>query len=90
MTRIGLISDTHGWLDEMVFEHFKECDEVWHAGDFGNQDKAPPILPGGEGNVEDYGGDGLDKKSLTVVPSQGEREDGEINWEMCGVMVICL
>jgi uncharacterized protein len=35
LRRIGLISDTHGWLDEMVFEHFKECDEVWHAGDFG-------------------------------------------------------
>ena len=36
MTRIGLISDTHGWLDEAVYEHFKDCDEVWHAGDFGN------------------------------------------------------
>jgi len=35
MTRIGLISDTHGFLDENVFEHFKGCDEVWHAGDFG-------------------------------------------------------
>ena len=36
MTRIGLISDTHGWLDEAVFEYFKTCDEIWHAGDFGN------------------------------------------------------
>ena len=35
MTRIGLISDTHGFLDEKVFEYFKDCDEVWHAGDFG-------------------------------------------------------
>jgi uncharacterized protein len=35
LTRIGLISDTHGYLDEAVFEHFKNCDEVWHAGDFG-------------------------------------------------------
>lgn len=35
MTRIGLISDTHGFLDEAVFEHFKDRDEVWHAGDFG-------------------------------------------------------
>lgn len=35
MTRIGLISDTHGYLDEAVFEHFKSCDEIWHAGDFG-------------------------------------------------------
>lgn len=36
MTRIGLISDTHGFLDEAVFIHFANCDEVWHAGDFGD------------------------------------------------------
>ncbi len=36
MTRIGLISDTHGFLDEAVFKHFENCDEVWHAGDFGS------------------------------------------------------
>ena len=36
MTRIGLISDTHGYFDELVFEHFKDCDEIWHAGDFGD------------------------------------------------------
>ena len=36
MTRIGLLSDTHGWLDEAVLKHFKDCDEVWHAGDFGS------------------------------------------------------
>ena len=35
MTRIGLISDTHGFLDEKVFDHFKDCDEVWHIGDWG-------------------------------------------------------
>lgn len=36
MKKIGLISDTHGYLDEAVFRHFDKCDEVWHAGDFGN------------------------------------------------------
>jgi uncharacterized protein len=36
MTRIGLISDTHGWLDESAFKHFEKCNEIWHAGDFGN------------------------------------------------------
>ena len=36
MKRIGLISDTHSFLDEAVFEHFKNCDEIWHAGDFGD------------------------------------------------------
>lgn len=36
MTRIGIISDTHSFLDETIFEHFKNCDEIWHAGDFGS------------------------------------------------------
>lgn len=36
MKRIGLISDTHSFLHPKVFEHFKECDEIWHAGDIGN------------------------------------------------------
>jgi uncharacterized protein len=36
MTRIGLLSDTHSFLDETVLEHFKECDEIWHAGDIGD------------------------------------------------------
>lgn len=36
MTRIGLISDTHSFLDDAVFRHFENCDEIWHAGDFGN------------------------------------------------------
>jgi uncharacterized protein len=35
--KIGLISDTHGHLDPKVFTYFKDCDEVWHAGDIGNQ-----------------------------------------------------
>jgi len=35
MTKIGLISDTHSYLDDAVFTHFKDCDEIWHAGDFG-------------------------------------------------------
>ncbi len=38
MTRIGLISDTHGYLDDQVFRHFDKCDEIWHAGDFGTTD----------------------------------------------------
>jgi uncharacterized protein len=35
MTRIGLLSDTHGYLDPKILHYFKACDEVWHAGDFG-------------------------------------------------------
>jgi hypothetical protein len=33
---IGLLSDTHGFLDESVFNHFADCDQVWHAGDVGD------------------------------------------------------
>ncbi len=29
------MADTHGFLDPAIFEYFGECDEVWHAGDFG-------------------------------------------------------
>jgi|SRR5579871_4458600 len=36
MIRIGLLSDTHGFLDENIFKHFEQCDEIWHAGDFGS------------------------------------------------------
>lgn len=58
MTRIGLISDTHGYLDEAVFKHFETCDEIWHAGDFGsielaNQLAAKKPLKGVYGNIDD-------------------------------------
>ena len=38
MTRIGVLSDTHGLLDQRIFEHFKDVDEIWHAGDIGSED----------------------------------------------------
>ena len=34
--KIGLLSDTHGWIHPRIFDHFAECDEIWHAGDIGN------------------------------------------------------
>ncbi len=40
MTRIGLISDTHGFIDDKLFEYFANCDEIWHAGDIGNIETA--------------------------------------------------
>ena len=57
MTRIGLISDTHNFLDEAVFEHFKDCDEIWHAGDFGTEEVAKRLkeknrLKGVYGNID--------------------------------------
>jgi len=38
MKYIGLLSDTHGFLDEKIFRHFEHCDEIWHAGDIGSED----------------------------------------------------
>ena len=36
MTRIVLLSDTHGYLDDRLYPFFKSCDEIWHAGDLGS------------------------------------------------------
>lgn len=61
MLRIGLISDTHGYLDEKVFEHFSNCNEIWHAGDFGSiaiaeelRSKSRLPLRGVYGNIDGY------------------------------------
>ena len=40
MIRIGLLSDTHGYLDPQIEKHFTDCDEIWHAGDIGDPDIA--------------------------------------------------
>ncbi len=67
MTRIGLLSDTHNFLDKNIFEHFKNCDEIWHGGDFGSIEIGneilksqstgggqTPILRGVYGNIDGY------------------------------------
>ena len=35
MTRICLLSDTHGYLDTKIMQHLEWADEIWHAGDIG-------------------------------------------------------
>lgn len=40
MTRIGLLSDTHGWWDDRYLQYFEPCDEIWHAGDIGSLEVA--------------------------------------------------
>ena len=57
MTRIGLIADTHGFLDDAVFTHFENCQEIWHIGDFGNKALADQLaafrpLKGVYGNID--------------------------------------
>lgn len=57
--KIGLISDTHSYLDPKVFEYFKEVDEIWHAGDVGafevieQLEKFKPLY-GVYGNVDSH------------------------------------
>lgn len=57
MKKIGLISDTHGYLDDAVFKHFDKVDEIWHAGDFGadvaGKLEAFKPLKGVYGNIDD-------------------------------------
>lgn len=57
MKRIGLLSDTHHFLDETIFRHFESCDEIWHAGDFGTIEIANRLnafrpLRGVYGNID--------------------------------------
>ena len=66
MTRIGLISDTHNYLDEAVFTHFKNCDEIWHVGDFGSITIANRLSTGSGLPVRGVWGniDGYDVRSV--------------------------
>jgi putative phosphoesterase len=41
--KIGLLSDTHTFLDEKIFEYFKDVDQIWHAGDIGNDELADQL-----------------------------------------------
>lgn len=56
--KIGLMSDTHSHLDQTLFDHFKDCDEIWHAGDVGDPaliDQLEAFKPvrGVYGNIDD-------------------------------------
>ena len=57
MTRIFLLSDTHGHLDERILDYAAQADEIWHAGDFGGievADRLQAIAPlkGVYGNID--------------------------------------
>ncbi|RAV29919.1 metallophosphoesterase family protein [Sinomicrobium soli] len=36
MTRILLLSDTHGHMDQGILKYAHQADEIWHAGDIGD------------------------------------------------------
>ena len=59
MTRIGILSDTHGVLLPQLFDFFKDVDELWHAGDIGNIETAQQLaafkpLRAVHGNIDDH------------------------------------
>jgi len=56
--KVGLLSDTHSYLDPKVLEHFSLCDEIWHAGDIGSMDVVDELkklrpLKAVYGNIDD-------------------------------------
>lgn len=72
------MSDTHGFLDESIFDYFAECDEIWHAGDFGTVEVVDRLqafkpLRGVFGNV-----DGAEVRS--IVPR-------DLEWDCEGLRV---
>lgn len=58
MKRIGIISDTHSAWDDRFAIHFKDCDEIWHAGDIGCVDvirrleQVCPVVRAVHGNID--------------------------------------
>jgi uncharacterized protein len=57
MIKIGLLSDTHGYIHPELPRIFSSCDEIWHAGDFGNYETALALraikpLRGVYGNID--------------------------------------
>ena len=62
MVRIGLLSDTHSYLDPALLEtYFRDCDELWHAGDVGDPGVLDALADSGKrvravyGNIDDAG-----------------------------------
>jgi len=69
MKIIGLLSDTHCYVGEFIYDFFKNCDEIWHAGDVGNIETLNKLaefkpLKGVFGNVDDNKVRTVFKKSL--------------------------
>lgn len=78
MKQIGLISDTHSFLDDKVFKYFDTCDEIWHAGDFGTLELADELaafkpLRGVYGNI-----DGKDIRSVYPEHNRFKCEDVDV------------
>jgi uncharacterized protein len=58
LMKIGIVSDTHGWIHPSLYKFFAEADEIWHAGDIGNIETADKLagfkpLRAVYGNIDD-------------------------------------
>jgi putative phosphoesterase len=59
MLKIGLLSDTHSWIDDRILHHLHGCDEIWHAGDIGSLKVTESLskiapLKAVYGNIDDH------------------------------------
>ncbi len=59
MKRIGILSDTHGFINQDIFKYFEECHEIWHAGDIGTIETADSLaafrpLKAVYGNIDNH------------------------------------
>lgn len=80
MIKVGILSDTHGAMPEELFNFFAECDEIWHAGDWGSVALADRLkqfkpLRGVYGNIDGH-------ELRAMFP--------EVNEFVCGGMKVCL
>ena len=56
--KIGLLSDTHSYLDPALMSLYDDRDELWHAGDFGSMELIQKLcqhkpVKGVFGNIDD-------------------------------------
>lgn len=58
MIKVGILSDTHSCWDDRYALHFADCDEVWHAGDIGDDsvltrlEGVAPVVRAVYGNID--------------------------------------
>jgi uncharacterized protein len=62
--RIGILSDTHGFIDNEVLETLRDVDEIWHAGDIGDRSIVTQIEALGKPVVAVFGN--IDPQALQL------------------------
>ena len=68
MVRIGLLSDTHSFLDPELLPILSACDEIWHAGDVGNEEVANQLQSLGKSLKIVYGN--IDGREIRLIAPQ--------------------